>query len=247
MTLSALSVAFPGTDPVRLLFAPEWGSAGTDPAPGAMRPAQWISTGPRRRAVAGGRFDGWRWVVDLGIKGRTALVCASTSGLGEATARALGAEGANVVVSGRRAELAESIAAELPSAIGVGVDMTAPDGSATLLDAASSAFGEIDILVLNGPGPRPATAAALDTESIVGALHNLLLVQQQMVAAVLSGMRERRWGRILSIASSGVVEPLPHLALSNIGRSALAAYLKSLATEVASDGVTVNLDRKSVV
>lgn len=179
--------------------------------------------------------------MDLGIKGRTALVCASTSGLGEATARALGAEGTNVVVSGRRAELAESIAAELPSAIGVAVDLTAPDGSATLLDAATSAFGEIDILVLNGPGPRPATAATLDTESIVGAVHNLLLVQQRLVAAVLSGMRERRWGRILSIASSGVVEPLPHLALSNIGRSALAAYLKSLAADVASDGVTVNL------
>ncbi|WP_028937998.1 SDR family oxidoreductase [Pseudonocardia spinosispora] len=179
--------------------------------------------------------------MELGIKGRTALVCASTGGLGAATARVLGTEGANVVVSGRRAELASSIAAELPSAVGVGVDLTAEGGPEQLLDAARSAFGDIDILVLNGPGPRPGTASTLDTESTVKAVHDLLLVQQQLVNAVLPGMRSRGWGRIVAIASSGVVQPLPGLALSNIGRSALAAYLKSLATDVAADGVTVNL------
>jgi len=179
--------------------------------------------------------------VDLGITGRTAVVCASTSGLGAASARALGAEGANVVVSGRREDLAKSIAAELPSAVGVAVDLTAPGGSEELLRAAHEAFGDIDILVLNGPGPRPATASTLDTESIAKALHDLLLVQQTLVNAVLPGMRERGWGRIVAIASSGVVQPLPNLALSNIGRTALAAYLKSLATDVAADGVTVNL------
>lgn len=179
--------------------------------------------------------------MELGIKGRTALVCASTGGLGAASARALGAEGANVVVSGRRGELASSIAAELPSAVGVGVDLTAEGGPERLLDAAVSAFGDIDILVLNGPGPRPARASTLDTDSTVAAVHDLLLVQQKLVNAVLPGMRARGWGRIAAIASSGVVQPLPGLALSNIGRSALAAYLKSLATDVAGDGVTVNL------
>jgi 3-oxoacyl-[acyl-carrier protein] reductase len=179
--------------------------------------------------------------MDLGISGRTALVCASTSGLGAATARALGSEGANVVVCGRRAELASQIAAGLPSAEGVGVDLIAPGGPEALLAAATEAFGEIDILVLNGPGPRPGTAASLDTESVERAVHDLLLVQQRLVAAVLPGMRQRGWGRILAIASSGVVAPLPYLALSNIGRTALAAYLKSLSIDVAADGVTVNL------
>ena len=179
--------------------------------------------------------------MDLGIAGRTAVVCASTSGLGAATARALGNENANVVVSGRRTELAESIAAELPSAVGVGVDLTAPGGPEQLLAAANSAYGVVDILVLNGPGPRPGTASTLDTDSMVKAIHELLLVQQQLVSAVLPGMRSRGWGRIVAIASSSVVQPMSGLALSNIGRSALAAYLKSLATEVAADGVTVNL------
>jgi 3-oxoacyl-[acyl-carrier protein] reductase len=179
--------------------------------------------------------------MDLGIAGRNAVVCASTGGLGAATARALGAEGANVVVSGRRGELASSIAAELPSAVGVGVDLTADGGPEALLAAATEAFGDIDILVLNGPGPKPATASQLDPATTALAVHDLLLVQQTLVNAVLPGMRSRGWGRIVAIASSGVVQPLANLALSNIGRTALAAYLKSLATEVAAEGVTVNL------
>lgn len=179
--------------------------------------------------------------MDLGIRERTALVCASTSGLGAATARALGAEGANVVVCGRRGDLARSIAAELPSAVGVEVNLTAPGGPEQLLDAATNAFGQIDILVLNGPGPRPGTAATLNRASIEQAVHDLLLVQQMLVNAVLPGMRQRGWGRILAIGSSGVVQPIPNLALSNIGRTALAAYLKSLSLDVAADGVTVNL------
>ena len=179
--------------------------------------------------------------MDLGIAGRTALVCASTGGLGAATARALGAEGANVVVSGRREELAKSVAAELPSAVGVAVDLTADGGPEALLAAATGAFGNIDILVLNGPGPKQMTASQLDPATTAQAVHDLLLVHQTLVNAVLPGMRARGWGRIVAIASTGVVQPLPNLALSNVGRTALAAYLKSLATEVAADGVTVNL------
>jgi 3-oxoacyl-[acyl-carrier protein] reductase len=179
--------------------------------------------------------------MDLGIAGRHAVVCASTGGLGEGVARALGAEGARVVVSGRRAERAKEIAAELPEAVGVGVDLTGPGGPEALVEAATGAFGAVDILVLNGPGPAPAAASRVDTATITQALHDLLIIQQQLVAAVLPGMRERGWGRIVAIASSAVAQPIPSLALSNIGRTALAAYLKSLATEVARDGVTVNL------
>ncbi|MBO0849967.1 MAG: SDR family oxidoreductase [Pseudonocardia sp.] len=179
--------------------------------------------------------------MELGIGGRNAVVCASTAGLGEAAARALAADGANVLVSGRRGERAMAIAAELPGAVGVQVDLLAADGPNALLAAAAEAFDHVDILVLNGPGPRPGTASTLTPEDSARAVHDLLLVQQTLVEAVLPGMRERGWGRIVAIGSSGVVQPLTHLALSNIGRSALAAYLKSLATEVAGDGVTVNL------
>nr|WP_083467346.1 SDR family oxidoreductase [Kibdelosporangium sp. MJ126-NF4] len=179
--------------------------------------------------------------MDLGIRGRTAVVCASTSGLGEGVARALGAEGANVVVTGRRVEVARGIAAQLPSAVGVGVDLLSRGGPERVVEAAGDAFGPVDILVLNGPGPRPATALDVSSEDVDGAFSSLVLPQQRLVSLVLDGMRLRRWGRILSISSTSVVEPIPDLALSNIGRAALAGYLKSLATQVARDGVTVNL------
>lgn len=178
--------------------------------------------------------------MDLGLAGRTAIVCASTSGLGEATARALAAEGARVAVSGRRAERAGSIAAELPEAVGVGVDLTDPDGPDTLVARATEALGPVDVLVLNSGGPPPSTAASVDAEAIGEALVPLLYAQQRLVSLVLPGMRERGWGRILGVGSVGVVAPIPGLALSNVGRAALAGYLKTLATEVAPDGVTVN-------
>jgi len=179
--------------------------------------------------------------MDLGISGRTAVVCASTSGLGEATARALAAEGARTVVGGRRGETARALAAELPDAVGVKVDLTAPDGPATLVDAAVNAFGQVDILVLNSGGPPPSQAAEVSDDDVVDAVTTLVLAQRRLVSLVLPGMRERGWGRVLAIGSSGVIAPIPGLALSNIGRAALGGYLKTLATEVAADGVTVNM------
>jgi 3-oxoacyl-[acyl-carrier protein] reductase len=179
--------------------------------------------------------------MDLGLTGRTAIVCASTSGLGEATARALAAEGARVVVSGRRGERAAEIAAELPEAVGVGVDLTTPDGPETLVAAATEAFGPADVIVLNSGGPPPSRATTIDADAISEAVLPLVLAQQRLVAAVLPGMRERRWGRIVGVGSVGIVEPIAGLALSNVGRAALGGYLKTLAGEVAADGVTVNL------
>jgi 3-oxoacyl-[acyl-carrier protein] reductase len=179
--------------------------------------------------------------MDLGIAGRTAVVCASTSGLGEAIARALAAEGAHVVVSGRRGERARQIAAELPSAVGVEVDLTDPTDDRRLLAAAREMFGEIDILILNGPGPEPGPAVEVTESDVGGAVDALLRPQVRLVSTVLPGMRKRRWGRILAVGSSGISAPLANLALSNLGRAALAGYLKTLAAEVAADGVTVNL------
>jgi 3-oxoacyl-[acyl-carrier protein] reductase len=179
--------------------------------------------------------------MDLGIRGRTAVVCASTAGLGEATARALAAEGAKVVICGRRGDLAKAIAAELPEAVGVEIDLTAPDGPARLIAAAEDAFGPVDILVLNSPGPPPGGSSDISDLDIVAAMESLVLPHQRLVSLVLPGMRERGWGRVLALASIGVVTPIPSLALSNIGRAALGGYLKTLATEVAGDGITVNL------
>ncbi|GHF11147.1 3-oxoacyl-ACP reductase [Streptomyces spiralis] len=179
--------------------------------------------------------------MDLGIRGRVAVVAASTGGMGRAVAEALAAEGASVVVSGRRGDVAEKIAAGLQDAIGVQVDLTVPDGPQSLIQVAREAYGDPDILVLNGPGPRPGTAVGLDTSDLAAAVDSLLLAQQRLVALTLPAMRRRGWGRILAIGSSGVAEPLPGLALSNAGRAAFAAYLKTLAGEVAADNVTVNL------
>ncbi|MET8808849.1 SDR family oxidoreductase [Streptomyces sp. NPDC004546] len=179
--------------------------------------------------------------MDLGIRGRIAVVAASTGGLGRAVAEALAAEGASVVVAGRRGDHAKKIAGGLPDAVGVQVDLTDPDGPQTLVEAVREAYGDPDILVLNGPGPRPGPAADLDTGDLAAAMDSLLMAQQRLVALTLPAMRRRGWGRILAIGSSGIAEPLPGLVLSNAGRAALAAYLKTLATEVAADGVTVNL------
>lgn len=179
--------------------------------------------------------------MDLGIRGRTALVCASTAGLGEAAARALAAEGARVAICGRRGGLAASIAAELPDAVGIEVDLIAEDGPRTLVARTLDAFGQVDILVTNSPGPPPGDSVDLTDRDIVAAVESLVLPHQRLVSLLLPGMRERGWGRILAIASVGVAAPIPGLAASNLGRAALANYLKTLSAEVARDGVTVNL------
>jgi 3-oxoacyl-[acyl-carrier protein] reductase len=188
--------------------------------------------------------------MDLGIAGKTALVAASTGGLGLAVARALAAEGARIAIVGRRGDRAKEIVGELQEthagtagfdAVAVEADLTSPEGIEAAVEQAVADLGPIDILVLNGPGPRPGAAAALDAEDMAAAFDLLVRPHHALVTRVLPGMRERRWGRILAIGSSGVTAPLPNLAISNTGRAALAGYLKTLAAEVALDGVTVNL------
>jgi len=178
--------------------------------------------------------------MDLGLAERTALVCASTSGLGLATARALCEDGARVVVSSRSSERAEAVAAALPNAIGIGCDLLAADGAARLFGESTKRVGKIDILVLNGPGPAPGTAADVDDAGVDSAVAALVKPQVQLVRSVLPAMQAQRWGRILSISSTSIVAPIANLALSNLGRAALAGYLKCLANEVAAQGITVN-------
>ncbi|MEO7125487.1 MAG: SDR family oxidoreductase [Nakamurella sp.] len=180
--------------------------------------------------------------MELGLRGRTAVVCASTAGLGRATAEALAAEGVRVVISGRRADVASNIAVSLPGAEAVQCDITEPGAARRLVAEATQKLGApLDIAVLNGPGPKPGSAVDVSSSDLRAAIESLLVFQQELVAEVLPGMRERSWGRIVAIGSTSVVEPIAGLALSSIGRSALAAYLKTLAGEVAADGVTVNM------
>jgi 3-oxoacyl-[acyl-carrier protein] reductase len=179
--------------------------------------------------------------MDLQIADRVALVCSSTAGLGLATARALAAEGCFVVITGRRGEVAQQVAAELGNARGLAVDLSRPGAADELADAVLADRGRIDILVLNGPGPAPSAAADLDPDALHEAISLLAANQVQLVRRTLPAMRERGWGRIVSVGSSGVVAPIPNLAASNFGRAALAGYLKTLSNEVAADGVTVNM------
>jgi 3-oxoacyl-[acyl-carrier protein] reductase len=179
--------------------------------------------------------------MDLGINGRTAVVLGATSGLGSAIAEGLAVEGANVVVVGRDEERVADRAAALPSAVGVTADLTEPDAASRIAAAARDAFGGVDILVLNGGGPKPGAAADVTPEDVDGAVALLLRPHVGLVRELLDGMLEQGWGRIIAVGSSGVQQPLPNLSLSNIGRAALAGYLKTLASEVADRGVTVNM------
>lgn len=179
--------------------------------------------------------------MDLAIGGRTAVVLGATSGLGWAVAEGLGAEGVQVVLVGRDAARVEERAAMLPSAVGVVADLTDPGAPTRIAAAAHEAYGAVDILVLNGGGPAPGTASAAGPEDVDAAVHLLLKPHVALVQELLGDMTARGWGRIIAVGSSGVQQPIPNLALSNIGRAALAGYLKTLASEVAGSGVTVNM------
>ena len=180
------------------------------------------------------------------LAGRRALVLGGSSGLGNACALELARHGARVTVTSRDSQRAQAAAAQLPGGAheGVGVDLAAPGDDPAGVSAFLSAAplgGRVDILVLNSGGPAPGRAVDIDSDEVAAALRPLLLSQISVVQALLPSMLTAGWGRIVAIGSSGIQQPLPSLALSNIGRAALAAYLKSLATDVADRGVTVNM------
>ena len=179
--------------------------------------------------------------MDLGISGKAALVLGSTSGLGGASATALAQEGARVGFVGRRQERAVELAEPHEGSIALACDLSQPDSAATLVADATRELGDIDILVLNSGGPAPGPASGLTSDEVRSAVETLLVRQIEIAELVLPSMRARGWGRIVAIGSTSIQEPLAGLALSNIARSGLAGYLKTLSREVASEGVTVNM------
>ncbi|MEV4554043.1 SDR family oxidoreductase [Nonomuraea wenchangensis] len=179
--------------------------------------------------------------MDLGIKGRRAAVAAASAGLGFASAAALAAEGALVTIcgsdSGRAAAAAERLG---PDARWLRADVADPDGAAEFVEKAAALMGGLDILVVNGPGPPPGTIAQTPPEAYQAAIERSLLAVVRMSLAALPAMREAGWGRIVAITSLGARQPYPNLALSNTARAGATGFLRTLAREVAADGITVN-------
>ena len=184
--------------------------------------------------------------MDLGLKGKRALVLASSSGLGLGIATALCREGAEVMLSGRSGDKLEAAAARLteegPGKAGFTVvDLVEPEAAKSLHEAAMSQLGGVDILVNNGGGPPPGGVEAQDAETWRSQFEVMVVRLIEMTNRCLPGMRESGWGRVLTVASSGVIQPIPNLSISNTIRSAIVGWNKSLSNEVAGDGITVNI------
>jgi 3-oxoacyl-[acyl-carrier protein] reductase len=177
--------------------------------------------------------------VDLGLSGRTALVCGASSGLGLASAEALAEEGANVVLFARRAEELEDHAARLGGLAFVG-DVKEDGDLEQAVSATIERFGGLDVLVWNGGGPPPGTAHDADAESLETAYRLLLRPAVTLVRLCLEHLERSPAGRIVAITSLAAQEPTTHLALSNTFRPALTGWLKTLSREVGPKGITVN-------
>lgn len=180
--------------------------------------------------------------MDLAIRGKKALVTGASSGLGLATAAALQAEGADVVLVSRSADKLEAAANSLPSYPKIlTADLSDPDAINPMITAAEEALGGgIDILIANAGGPQPGTFASIDLDAYPAALQLNLLSTVAMCKRLIPDMQERGWGRVVAITSTSVREPMAQIILSNTARAGLTAFLKTTAREVAGDGVTVN-------
>jgi 3-oxoacyl-[acyl-carrier protein] reductase len=179
--------------------------------------------------------------MDLGIRGRWALVCASSQGLGRACAEGLAAEGVNVVVNGRDRVKVEKAAAEIAEATGVtAVAISADLTEAAGRDAFLAACREADILVLNNRGPKPGPFGEVTDDDFEVALDLHYRAPIALVRAVLPGMRARKWGRIVAITSAMVTSPNEGMITSVGARAGLTGVLKALSFAAAADGVTIN-------
>lgn len=179
--------------------------------------------------------------MDLGISGKTAIVCASSKGLGLGCAQALAAEGVNLVMNARGAEALEASAAAIRADHGVTVatvsgDITTEDVRAQVIEAAGGA----DILVNNAGGPPPGIWSDWSREDFIAAFDANMLTPIALMQAVLPGMMGKGWGRIVNITSQSVKAPVPQLGLSNTARTGLTGFVAGTARQVADKGVTIN-------
>ena len=183
--------------------------------------------------------------MDLGLKNRTAVVCAASRGLGYGVARELAAEGARVVICARGDErlqaARQAIIAETGADVrAVAADLATVEGIEAVAHAAESAFGPVDILVNNTGGPPSGPFESLAWDKWQAATDTLLRSTVELTRRVLPGMRARKWGRVLNVTSITVKQPVDGLMLSNSLRAAVTGFSRTLATEVARDGVTVS-------
>jgi len=179
--------------------------------------------------------------MDLRIEGKTALVMGASKGIGLAIAAALASEGVRVAMASRSRERVEAAAKEIEGdTTAFEADTDDLDWLAALPDEVASRVGPVEILITNTGGPPLGGALDHEREAWEEAYRSLVLAPLVLADAVLPGMRERNWGRIVNVGSSSAREPIPHLTLSNANRMAAIGLFKTLATEVASDGITVN-------
>jgi 3-oxoacyl-[acyl-carrier protein] reductase len=189
--------------------------------------------------------------MDLGLNGRVALVMGASRGIGRGIATVLAREGARVAIASPTRERIEAAAEEIAAEVGGGggpdaevvpfvADTTDLDRLAALPGEVEAALGPVEILVCNTGGPPFGGALDQDLDEWDEAYRSLVLAPRVLAGAVVPGMRERGWGRIVNVGSSSTREPIPALNLSNANRMAAVGFLKTLATDVAGDGITVN-------
>lgn len=179
--------------------------------------------------------------MDLGIDGKRAAIAGGSAGLGLSTAKALVDAGVRVAICGRDQDRLDAAVATLGGdAVGIRADVGTTDGASGFVEAATEALGGIDILVPNAGGPPPGTFASTALDAYWPALELNLLSTVAMCQAAVPAMQERGWGRVVAITSASVRQPIPTLILSNTARAGVTGFLKTLALEVAKDGVTVN-------
>lgn len=183
--------------------------------------------------------------MDLGLTGRVALVTAASRGLGRASAEALAAEGAAVVICARGREALDdtvrAITAAGGTAVAVVADMQDPNVPEQLVRAAVGRFGRLDVVVANAGGPPPGRALEVHDDDLRRALEGNLLASVRLVRAAVPHLRAGGWGRICCITSVAVRQPLPGLSLSNTARAGLWGWAKTAAGDLFADGITLNL------
>jgi 3-oxoacyl-[acyl-carrier protein] reductase len=182
--------------------------------------------------------------MDLGLRDRVAIVSAGSKGLGRAIAETLAAEGAQVVICARGAEALEGTCRAIAGAggrcHGIAADVSVPADVQRVVAEAEAAFGAADILVTNSGGPKPGRFETLTPDDWDAATRLLLSSAVGFARAVVPGMRARKWGRIINVTSIAAKQPVDGLMLSNSLRAGVVAFARTLSTEVAQDGITVN-------